>query len=1060
MTRPGVLVALVGLLVFIAAYGPLVLLRLFFPSLLDYELRHFAFLDACGLMLVVAPSFYWLTVRKLRSNKALLKQAIDAMLDALIITDAQGRVIEWSAAAERMFQYSRAEALGKSLWPLIAIDAGLVQRWQITRESQSSVREGCEGALAEVMARRRDGAEISVEISSVASSWRDGSQVVHVLRDVSERRSLQRGLKESELQLRLATEMAGIAVWHYDFASNQMFRTRNHDQLYGLSWQPHWDIDVFTRAIHPDDRERSAAVIQASVAPGGTDTYSFDFRVNAPHGGLRWLWARGQVTERDSQGGGSEVRGVLLDITDRKATEDKLQRVTQLYAALSQCNQAIVRCSSEQELFPQICRDAVQFGGMRMAWIGKVDVDAEQVRPVAAFGAGVEYLKSIEIRLSVDSPAGRGPVGTSLREGRPIWCQDYQHDPATAPWHARGAQYGWRSMASLPLLSDGQPSSVFAVYSDVPDAFDEAAQRLLIEMAMDISFAMDGFASERLRKKAIEDLRVSDQRLRTIIETEPECVNVVDRTGVLIEINRAGLEILEADSIEAVRGSRFVDYLSLEHRAAFIELHERVMKGESGTLEFVVVGLKGTQRWLETNAAPMRDTQGAVVSLLGITRDVTEHKHAQSRIQYLANYDALTGLPNRNLLADHVQYAISLLRRGDENLCVVFVDLDSFKDINDTLGHSLGDALLIETGKRLQSVLRDADTVSRLGGDEFVVVLSNSNARAAAHVAEKLLGAISAPYRIGQYDLVVTASIGIAVYPHDGEDLETLSRSADTAMYRAKQEGRNGYRFFTTEMQDRAIRHMKLTNEMQRALELGQFHLEHQPQIDIGSRGVIGAEALLRWDHPEFGSLSPAEFIPIAEYGGLILPIGEWVLRTAVHQLKAWIDSGHPPIVMAVNLSAVQFRHRNLPDLVRDILAEAQLPPEYLELELTESVAMHDPQEAIAIMDRLDEYGIRMSIDDFGTGYSSLSYLKKFKVHKIKIDQSFMREITSRLAGQAIVAAIISMSKNLGLLTIAEGVETSEQMAFLGGHGCDQVQGYYYCKPLPSAEFETFLENY
>lgn len=260
-------------------------------------------------------------------------------------------------------------------------------------------------------------------------------------------------------------------------------------------------------------------------------------------------------------------------------------------------------------------------------------------------------------------------------------------------------------------------------------------------------------------------------------------------------------------------------------------------------------------------------------------------------------------------------------------------------------------------------------------------------------------------------------------------------------------------------MQDRAIRHMKLTNVMQHALELGQFHLHYQPQIDIGSGDVVGTEALLRWDHPEFGSLSPAEFIPVAEYSGLILPIGEWVLRTAVKQLKAWIDHGLPPMVMAVNLSAVQFRHRNLPDLVREILAEARLPSEYLELELTESVAMHDPQGAISVMERLDEYGIRMSIDDFGTGYSSLSYLKKFRVHKIGY-QSFMSEISSRIVDQAIVAAIISMSKSLGLLTIAEGVETPAQLAFLRERGCDQVQGYYYCKPLPANEFEIFMERH
>ncbi len=1061
MARPWGVIVIGSVSVLVVAYGFLLLMRLFFAPLLRLELRHYGFavFNVAALTLAIVPSLYWLILRRMRRSEALLQQAISAMLDALIITDAQDRVVEWNAAAERMFEYTRAEALGKTVQHMIGADPGPAWPERAAGEPVPAAQDERGGALIEVMARRKDGTEIPVEISASASRWRDGRHTVRVLRDISGRKSLESGLRESELQLRLATEMAGIAIWNYDFTSNQMFRTRNHDQLYGLPWQQRWDIDTFMRATHPDDRDLSGAIIQAVVAPGGPDDYAFDFRVIAPDGALRWLWAKGQVTERDAQGRGIVVRGVLLDITRRKTTEARLQRMSQLYAALSQCNQAIVRCASEQELFPQICRDAVQFGGLKMAWIGMIDADTGLVQPVASFGTGVDYLESIEIRLSADSPTGRGPTGICLRDGRPYWCQDYQQDPVTAPWHERGARYGWRSMAALPLLRKGQTVGAFVVYSDVPDAFDEAAQKLLVEMAMDISFAMDRFVDERERKQAIENLRVSDSHLRTIIETEPECVKVVGKNGALLEMNSAGLAMLEVDSIESARARNLIDFITPEHREAFRDLHGRVMDGESGMLEFEVIGLKGTHRWLETHAAPMRDAQGAVVSLLGITRDITGRKDSESRIQYLANFDALTGLPNRNLLADHVQYAIGLMRHSNENLCVMFVDLDRFKDINDTLGHSLGDAFLIETGKRLQSVLRETDTVSRLGGDEFVLVLSDSGARAAAHVAEKLLGVISTPYRISQYDLVVTASIGIAIYPHDGEDLEALSRSADTAMYRAKQEGRNGYRFFTAEMQDRAIRHMQLTNAMHHALENGQLHLCYQPQMSIDSDHVIGVEALLRWNHPEFGGISPAEFIPVAEYSGLILPIGEWVLRTAMHQLKTWIDRGHPPMVMAVNLSAVQFRHRSLPDLVRDILAEARLPPEYLELELTESVAMHDPKGAISVMDRLHEHGIRMSIDDFGTGYSSLNYLKKLKVYKIKIDQSFIQELDSRAEDRAIVAAIISMSNSLGLLTIAEGVETSGQLAFLRGQHCDEAQGYYYSKPLPATEFEAFLAH-
>ncbi len=386
----------------------------------------------------------------------------------------------------------------------------------------------------------------------------------------------------------------------------------------------------------------------------------------------------------------------------------------------------------------------------------------------------------------------------------------------------------------------------------------------------------------------------------------------------------------------------------------------------------------------------------------------------------------------------------------------MFIDIDHFKGINDTLGHRFGDVLLVELAKRLRRVLRKEDIVSRLGGDEFIVMSPDLNERTAGHVAQKLLAAIGEPYDIEQHELSVTASIGLALYPADGEDLESLSKKADTAMYRAKQEGRNGYRFFTAEMQARSARHLQLGNALRHALDRDEFSVHYQMQLTLSDGRVVGAEALLRWQHPELGQVPPAEFIPVAEDNGLILLIGEWVLRQAVAQAKAWLASDLPPLVIAVNLSAVQFRHPALPDLVTRILDEAGLPPEYLELELTEGVAMHDPQGAIAVMNNLHERGVRMSIDDFGTGYSSLSYLKKFNVYKLKIDQSFVRDIRTDPEDKAIVSAIIQMANSLGLDTIAEGVETEGQLAFLREQGCDEVQGYYYSKPLTAESFATF----
>jgi diguanylate cyclase (GGDEF)-like protein/PAS domain S-box-containing protein len=454
------------------------------------------------------------------------------------------------------------------------------------------------------------------------------------------------------------------------------------------------------------------------------------------------------------------------------------------------------------------------------------------------------------------------------------------------------------------------------------------------------------------------------------------------------------------------------------------------------------------------------DAQGEVIHYIGISSDITQHKEAQAHIQRMAHFDPLTGLPNRVLLNERVNHDLSAAQRHHTQLVVMFVDLDHFKNVNDTLGHRIGDALLIAVATRLKAAVREIDTVSRQGGDEFVLILPDTNADGAAHVAGKLLEAVAQPYQIETFELIVTLSIGIALYPGDGADFESLSKCADAAMYRAKHDGRNTYRFFTMEMQARSAHNLHMENDLRRALERKQLLLHYQPQISLRDRRIVGVEALLRWQHPELGMIPPADFIPLAEESGQILPIGEWALRCAARQMKAWMDAGLAPMVMAVNLSAVQFRHPHLPELVTRILDEEKLAPQYLELELTEGVAMEDAPAAIAVMDRLHARGIRMSIDDFGTGYSSLSYLKRFKVYKLKIDQSFVRDINQDPEDRAIVSAIISLASSLGLQTIAEGVETEGQLAFLREQGCSEVQGYYFSKPLPADAFEAFVRAY
>ena len=761
---------------------------------------------------------------------------------------------------------------------------------------------------------------------------------------------------------------------------------------------------------------------------------------------------------RKDNGPGQQVSFIVLsrDVTERVAIEHKLQRMTQLYVALSQCNQAIVRCKTEAELYASICRDAVRYGGLKMAWIASIDADCRQLVPVAYAGEGTDYLNGLVITLDANSPTGRGPSGTAAREGQPYWCQDFRHSAATAAWHERASQYGWGSSAALPLFRRGGVAGLLTVYSGEAHAFDEAAQNLLLEMSVDISFALDRFADEMSRQQVQIQLRESEERYRKAFEASPDAVNITRRTdGMYLDVN-TGFERLTGWQRDEVVGKTAFElniWAKPKDRQRMVDALRK--DGYCSNLEADFVKKNGDiiHGLLSAETVQFDD----VDCLLTITRDITGKKRAEAQIKRLAHFDQLTGLPNRSQIQERFQFALSLARRNGENMAVMFLDLDHFKNINDTLGHSVGDRLLMEVAQRMTSTLRAEDTLSRLGGDEFILMLPAIDAEGAQQVAQKLIDAIARPCQIDQFELVSTISIGIALYPQDGEDFETLSKNADAAMYRVKQGSRNNFCFFTQQMQADSARTLQLVNAMHHALGRGEFSLHYQPQVSLQDGCMVGAEALLRWQHPELGALSPAEFIPIAEDSGQIVVIGEWVLRTAVTQLKRWIDAGMQPMVVAVNLSAVQFRHPDLLAMVTQILDEAGLPPQYLELELTEAMAMDNPLAAIAQMNQLHDRGIRMSIDDFGTGYSSLSYLKKFNVSKLKIDQSFVRDISDDSDDKAIVSAIIKLASSMGMQTIAEGVETASQLAFLRLQGCDEVQGYYFSRPLSVADFEAFV---
>ncbi len=557
-------------------------------------------------------------------------------------------------------------------------------------------------------------------------------------------------------------------------------------------------------------------------------------------------------------------------------------------------------------------------------------------------------------------------------------------------------------------------------------------------------------------------LRDSETRTRAVLDSVDEGIIAIGENGVIEIFNPAAERIFGYSGSEIV-GQNVSLLMPEPHRGQ----HDGYLKhyletGESKILGVVreVMGVRknGASFPLELTASEVRVEARRLY--IASARDITARKEVEQHIMYLANHDALTGLPNRNLLQDRIRQAVAQARRSKERGAVLFIDLDQFKTINDSLGHDVGDLLLKAVAERLVSGLRSEDTVARQGGDEFIVVLPRvTNAQDAGTVAQELLDAIAPPYQVKGNELHAGASIGIAIFPDDGEDGDTLLKNSDTAMYHAKEAGRNNYQFFTPGMNQLAAERQSLGTCLRHALARNELLLHFQPMVDMTSGKLMGLEVLLRWQHPEQGLIPPLKFIPLAEETGLIVPIGEWVLKTACLQLKAWQEQGYEVPRLAINLSTRQFRQKALPETIARILDETGVEARFVELEITESILMDNTGEAVETLRKLNDMGLEISIDDFGTGYSSLSYLKRFPIDKLKIDRSFVQDIATDPDDAAIVTAIIALAHSLQMKVIAEGVEEAAQLVFLSRQGCDQYQGYYFSKPLPAAEVVTKLQR-
>jgi diguanylate cyclase (GGDEF)-like protein/PAS domain S-box-containing protein len=571
--------------------------------------------------------------------------------------------------------------------------------------------------------------------------------------------------------------------------------------------------------------------------------------------------------------------------------------------------------------------------------------------------------------------------------------------------------------------------------------------------------AIEGIVEDiTARVESEQALREAERRYRSLFDNAIEGIFRTTPDGRYLDANPALARIYgfatPHELVASLRDIKSQLYVDPGRREEFMRIVKT--RGEISGFESRVYRKNGDAIWISENARAVFDDEGRVLHYEGTVEDITERRQNQARIEQQANYDSLTGLANRSLLNDRLQQAIYSAASYGARLGVVFVDLDRFKYINDTLGHDVGDRLLQVMAERLTAAVAESDTVARLGGDEFVLLLhGQSGPETVATVLEELLPKIAAPLRYGQSDLEVTCSIGVALYPDDGSDPATLLKHADSAMYRAKEQGRNNFQFFTEEL-NRAIKErFDLESQLRRALERGQFELHYQPRVDLATRKIIGAEALLRWHLPGRAMVSPATFIPVAEEIGLIGQISEWVLATACAQNKRWFDAGLPCVV-SVNVSPQQFRGDGLVPSIAGALSETGLDPSLLEIEITESTVMHAGERMVEMLHAIKKFGVHIAVDDFGTGYSSLSYLKRFPVDRLKIDRSFVQHIAD-VDDAVIVRAIIALGHNLGLKVLAEGVETEEQIEFLRTNGCDELQGYYISKPVSAWQMTKLL---
>jgi diguanylate cyclase (GGDEF)-like protein/PAS domain S-box-containing protein len=745
---------------------------------------------------------------------------------------------------------------------------------------------------------------------------------------------------------------------------------------------------------------------------------------------------------------GDVVVSIARDITERKRAEQllKLEHSVARYLADAENLQAGLKATLRA-----ICETEGWDCGRYLL----VDEAAGVLRLSEAWGIQSEGIERfLASSRTVSYGPGAGLAGSVWQSGQPLWVPDIGKDARTMQ-KSIARDVGLHGAVFFPVTTEGKTIGVFAFNSR---EIREPEERLLQAISV-IGSQIGQFVQ---RKQTEDTVRESEERFRSLTQLSSDMYWEQDEQFRFTSMSGTGSQRVNLKTFPTIGKKRWEqNYTNMTADAwaehiALLEAHKPFRD-----MELCRPDESGKKIWISISGEPVFDSSGAFKGYRGVGKDISERKQDEERIQFLANHDALTSLPNRAMFNDVLNLAIQNARRYDRSFAVLFIDLDRFKNINDTLGHEAGDKLLQEMGSRLTQTVRSSDVVARLGGDEFVVLVQEvSEAKQVEAVARKILSALVQPMVTQGQECRVTASIGICMYPTEAQDEQALMKNADIAMYRAKEDGKNNYKFYSEEMNTHSFERLALETSLRRGLERSEFLLHYQAKLDLRTERITGVEALVRWQHPEMGLVPPAQFIPLAEETGLIVPIGKWVLNTACAQNVAWQREGLPPLHMAVNLSARQFADE---DLVKDIAAALEstgLKPELLELELTESMVIQNTERAGRVLAEIKKMGVRLAIDDFGVGYSSLTHLKRFPIDTLKVDRSFIRDLPQDPEDRAITEAIIAMGKSLKLTVVAEGVETLDQQTFLHDHACDEMQGFFFSKPIAGGEFAELLRKH